>query len=78
MNKNIKKLVVMALAGLTLCGTAMAAPHGHRPPPPPAPMHHRAPAPVHHVHHHHGPGLVTLGATVVGGIVGGIIGAVCR
>ena len=29
MNKNIKKLAVMTLAGLTLCGTAVAAPHGN-------------------------------------------------
>ena len=31
MNKNIKKLAVMTLAGLTLCGTAVAAPHGNAP-----------------------------------------------
>ena len=32
MNKNIKKLAILALAGLTLCGTAVAAPHRGRGP----------------------------------------------
>ena len=77
MNKNIKKLAILALAGLTLCGTAVAAPHGHgRRGPRCAPIHHRAPQPPRHHHHHHDTGLV-LGATVIGGIIGGIVGAIC-
>lgn len=76
MNNNIKKLAILALAGLTLCGTAMAAPHHSRRGPRRAPIHHRAPQPRHHHHHHHDAGLV-LGATVIGGIIGGIVGAIC-
>ena len=87
MNKTLKKLTVLTLAGLTLCTTAMAAPHGgkcHAPKPAPrhhAPKHRPAPPPRHHGHHHHnhhtGKGWVTLGAAVVGGLVGGLVGA-CR
>ena len=81
MNKNIKKLAVTTLAGLTLCGTAVAAPHGgHGGTPRPAPMHHRAPAPRAHGGHHggnHAGGWIALGAAAIGGLVGGIIGA-CR
>ena len=78
MNKTAKKLTVVALAGLMLCGTAFAAPRGHGRGhhPKPAPRHHRpAPPHKHHGHHHHGghhhgKGWVTLGAVVVGGLVG--------
>ena len=84
MNKTLKKLTVVTLAGLTLCGTAFAAPrggHGKGHPPRPAPRHHHpAPKPHRHHHHgghHHGNGWVTLGAAVVGGLVGGLVGG-CR
>ena len=85
MNKTIKTMAVAALACVTLCGTAMAAPH-HGRGPKPAPVHHRAPAHHHHhgcwvpppppppppvVHvHHGGNGLAVLGGAIVGGIVG--------
>lgn len=89
MNKTFKKLMVLTLAGLTLCTTAMAAPRGgrgHAPKPAPrhhVPKHRPAPPPRHNGHHHHhgghhhNKGWVTLGAAVVGGLVGGLVGA-CR
>ena len=89
MNKTVKKLLVLTLAGLTLCTTAMAAPRGRKGPAPrPAPRHHAPkhhPAPLppkphghhHHGGHHHDKGWVTFGAAVVGGLVGGLVGA-CR
>ena len=85
MNKIIKTVAVMALACVTLCGTAMAAPrhHGGRGPKP-APVHHRAPAHHPHAHwapppppvvhvHHGGNGLAVLGGAIVGGIVGALV-----
>ena len=88
-NKTIKTFGTI-LACLALTGTCLAAPHGRdRHGRPPAPMHHRGgprhhhipppppPPRVHHHHHgchHHGPGVIALGAAVVGGIVGGLIG----
>ena len=82
MNKNIRKLLVMGLAGITLCGTAMAAPSGgHGGAQHGAPVHHQAPKhhEAHHGghHHDHGGGWLTLGAAAIGAVVGSIIGA-CR
>ena len=78
MNKNIKKIVVAALACVALCGTTLAAPrggHGRGPARHPAPVHrvvHHHPAPVHHVvHHHEGE---ALGVGLVTGLIGGLIG----
>ena len=77
-------MAIAALACVTLCGTAMAAPH-HGRAPKRAPVHHRAPAHHHHhgcwvppppkvVHvHHGGNGLAVLGGAIVGGIVGAAI-----
>ena len=65
MNKTLKKLMVLVLAGTTLCGPLMAAPHGGKGlAPKPAPRHQtvkRPQAPKHHApkknhrpapHHH--------------------------
>lgn len=48
--------------------------HAHHPTPAPH-HHHTPPPPPCHPCHHAGTGLVTLGATVIGGVVGGILGA---
>lgn len=52
MNKTLKQLMVLALAGVTLCGPAMAAPRGGKARAPhPAPRHQtakRPPTPKHH------------------------------
>ena len=60
MNKTLKKLMVLALAGTTLCAPVMAAPHGGKGrAPKPAPRHQtvkRPPAPKHHTpKKHHRP-----------------------
>ncbi len=48
MNKNVMKLVVTALACVTLCGTTLAGPaHGGGRKPAPAPVHQKAPAQHH-------------------------------
>ena len=68
MNKNIKKLAVMTLAGLTLCGTAVAAPHGGRGGAPrPAPTHHRTPAPMVHGGGQNAPQKLRFGGQVAEG-----------
>ena len=52
MNKTLKQLMVLVLAGVTLCGPVMAAPRGGKGRAPhPAPRHQtakRPPAPKHH------------------------------
>ena len=57
MNKTFKKLMVLALAGMTLCTTAVAAPRGNKGRAPnPAPRHQTVknpPAPKHHAPKHH-------------------------
>ena len=60
MNKTLKKLMVLVLAGATLCGPLMAAPRGGKGrAPKPAPRHQtvkRPPAPKHHApKRHHRP-----------------------
>ena len=52
MNKTLKQLMVLVLAGVTLCGPVMAAPRGGKGrAPQPTPKHQtakRPPAPKHH------------------------------
>ena len=64
MNKTFKQLLVLALALVTVCGTALAAPcGGNAHAPRHAPKHQTAkrppapkrPAPKKHVHHHPAP-----------------------
>lgn len=90
MNKTFKKLMVLALAGVTLCGPVMAAPHGGKGrAPKPAPRHqtvkrpptqkHHAPKKQHHPapkHHHvhHHGGHHNGWVTLGAAVIGGLVG----